>query len=104
MDYPIPDEFYKGWPNMHMSDKKRREVSAMIEAMPPGKIERFLEREACERYLEPGLEDDVFQAFVAKCTPRAIKILRGRLEKRGSAAGIARLDKMIANLEGTREP
>lgn len=85
---------------MHMSEKKKTQIAAMIEAMPPEKIEKFLEHEACERYLEPGLSDEIFQAFVAKCTPKAIEILRKRLTRRGSAAGLTRLDEMIANLEG----
>ena len=83
---------------MHMSEKKKTQISAMIEAMPPEKIERFLESEACERYLEPGLSDEVFQAFVAKCTPKAIEILRKRLTKRGSDVGLKRLAEMIEKL------
>ena len=93
-DYPIPAEYF----DMHMSDKKKTQISEMIEAMPPEKIEKFLEHDACERYLEPGLSDEVFQAFVAKCTPKAIEILRKRLKRRGSDVGLERLDEMIANL------
>lgn len=92
-DYPIPEEYF----DMHQSDKRKAEIAAQIEAMAPEDIEKFLEG-ACERYLEPGLSDEVFQAFVAKCTPRALDILRERLQRRGSTAGVARLDEMIANL------
>lgn len=83
---------------MYMSDKKKTQISTMIENMDAADIEKFLEHDACERYLEPGLSDEVFQAFVAKCSQEALDILRGRLERRGSKAGIARLDEMIANL------
>ena len=84
---------------MYQSEKKKAKISAMIEAMPPEKIEHFLESEACERYLEPGLSDPIFQAFVAKCTPKAIEILRKRLTRRGSDVGLKRLEEMIANLD-----
>lgn len=94
-DYPLPEEYF----DMHQTDKKKAQISTMIENMTADKIEKFLEHDACERYLEPGLSDEVFQAFVAKCTPRAIEILRNRLARRGSTDGIARLDEMIANLE-----
>lgn len=83
---------------MHMNEKKKAQIFKMIEEMPPEKIEHFLESEACERYLEPGLSDPLFQAFVAKCTPKAIAILRKRLTQRGSDVGLKRLDKMIGNL------
>jgi len=100
-DYPIPAEYFEPTPEepaMHMSEKKKAQIHEMIENMPPEKIERFLEREACERYLEPGLSDELFQAFVAKCTPKALDILRARLKRRGSVDGEKRLDEMIANL------
>lgn len=85
---------------MHMTEKKKAQISKMIEEMKAEDIEAFLEHRACERYLEPGLSDEVFQAFVAKCSPRAIEILRARLKRRGSRKGIARLDQMLKNLEG----
>ncbi len=83
---------------MHMSEKKKTQISTMIENMDAADIEKFLKDKACERYLEPGLSDEVFQAFVAKCSQTALDTLRARLERRGSTAGIARLDQMIANL------
>ncbi len=83
---------------MHQSEKKKTEISTMIENMDAADIEKFLEHDACERYLEPGLSDPVFQAFVAKCSQKAIDILRARLKRRGSVSGEARLDQMIANL------
>ena len=83
---------------MHLSEKKKAQIFQMIEEMPAEKIEHFLESEACERYLEPGLSDPLFQAFVAKCTPKAIEILRKRLTRRGSDVGLKRLDEMIAKL------
>jgi len=86
------------------SPAKRRQIEHMIAAMSPEQIERFLQT-ACDDHFEPGLPLAAFEAFVKKCTPKAVEILRERLQNRKrpdgstyvSEEGLARLQAILDN-------
>lgn len=83
---------------------KRRQIEHAIARMSPEEIEAFLES-ACEDHFEPGLSLESFEAFVKKCTPKALDILRARLKNRkhadgstyASEEGLARLQAILDN-------
>lgn len=73
---------------------KRALIIQQLKNLTPEQTEKYL-REACDTHLTPDLPLDVFEAFVAKCTPEAVQILRDRLTARGQTDKLARLQAVI---------
>lgn len=78
------------------SETTRQRIIAKVQSLSPSEVRHFL-RTACETNFEPNLPLEVFEAFLAKCSPEDIQLLRDRLTERGSTQGLARMDAILNN-------